>query len=52
MQAAARRPRGRMERVADAYDSGSNGITAVRLFLALSVLFFHAWPIGDSGRIR
>ena len=38
-----------MERVADAYDSGSNGITAVRLFLALAVLFLHAWPIGGFG---
>jgi len=49
MHASGTDPRRGMQRVADAYDSGSNGITAVRLFLALSVLFLHAWPIGGFG---
>lgn len=26
-----------------------NGITALRLFLASAVLFFHLWPLGDLG---
>ena len=38
-------------RPADAPDlhPRSNGITAVRQFLALAVVFFHAWPIGGFG---
>lgn len=39
----------KLPRVAALFDPRSNGITAFRLFLALVVLVFHAWPIGGFG---
>jgi peptidoglycan/LPS O-acetylase OafA/YrhL len=36
-------------KVADRFDPDNNGLTAVRLVLALSVLVLHAWPVGGFG---
>jgi peptidoglycan/LPS O-acetylase OafA/YrhL len=35
--------------VADRYDPVDNGVTALRLLLALSVLVLHAWAVGGFG---
>lgn len=35
--------------IADRYDPNSNGITPLRLLLAIAVIGFHAWPIGGFG---
>jgi peptidoglycan/LPS O-acetylase OafA/YrhL len=35
--------------IADRFDERSNGITLLRLALAVSVVVFHAWPLGGFG---